>query len=30
LGNYRHEAKLLIAAAEYLARYQTTVEIART
>lgn len=30
LGNYRHDPKLLIAAAEYLARYQTTVEIART
>lgn len=30
LGNYRHDPNLLIAAAGYLARYQTTKEIART
>jgi hypothetical protein len=30
MGHYRHDPKLLIAAAEYLARYQTTNEISRT
>jgi hypothetical protein len=30
LGNFRHDPELLIAAAKYLARYQTTIEIVRT